>query len=167
MSAVAGPVERDDDVDPRLVGAIIAVAIALLIAVAGLSALPGFGWWFGIAGLPGTTLLAWRMAPWAVRGGTRDAARVALELGVLSILVADVLVVTGMLAADVLGAAGSVPGSLDVAAALGAILQVAAAFVPLTLIGAFLFGIPAAVIVLPAAVAWSVVLRHVIGARPA
>jgi hypothetical protein len=152
--------------DVRVTGAVVAAGIALAIAVAGISALPGLGWVFGIAGLPGTTWLAWRMAPRAVRGGNRDAARVSLELAVLSILIADVLVVAVPLGAQALGAVGSIPPSVDQGAVIGAIVQAAVAFVPLTLIGAFLFGLPAAIVVLPAAFAWTAIVRRVAGVRP-
>jgi len=163
MSAFDPVIDRNATTDPRVVGAVVAAAISIGIATAGVSALPGLGWWFGIAGLPGTALLAWRLAPRAIHGGMRDGARVSLELAVLSIVVADVLVVAVLLATETVGAAGSTPVSSGFGALVGVVIQVAAAFVPLVLIGAFLFGLPAAVVVLPAALLWTAIVRRVAG----
>jgi hypothetical protein len=155
--------ERAKPPDVRLIGAVVAAAIALLIAVVGLALVPGSGWVLGIAGLPGTTWLAWRLAPRAVRGGIADTARVALELGILSILLADALVVAVLLGWEAVGAAGSQPASVDLTAMVGAAIEVALAFVPIAVIGAFMLGLPAAIVVLPAAFAWTVAVRALSG----
>jgi hypothetical protein len=159
MSAFDGAAGRTEPADVRLIGAIVAAAIALAIAVVGLALVPGSGWVFGIAGLPGTTWLAWRLAPRAVQGGISDGALAALELGILSILVADALVVAVVLGWDSVSAAGSPPASIDLSAMVGAAIQVAFAFVPIALIGAFIVGIPAAIVVIPAAFLWTFVIR--------
>lgn len=155
--------ERTEHSDVRLIGAVVAAAIALVIAVVGLALVPGSGWVLGIAGLPGTTWLAWRLAPRAVRGGIGDTARVALELGIVSILVADALVVAVLLGWEAVGAAGSQPASVDLTAMVGVAIRVALAFVPIAVIGAFMLGLPAAIVVLPAAIVWAFVVRAVSG----
>jgi hypothetical protein len=109
MSAFDRAAERNDPLDIRPIGAVVAAAIALAIAVVGLALVPGSGWVFGIAGLPGTTWLAWRLAPRAAQGGIGDGARVAIELGILSILVADALVVAVLLGWEAVSAAGPSP----------------------------------------------------------
>ena len=151
--------------DTRVIGAIVAAVIALAIAIAGAWAVPWFGWVVGIAGLPGTTWLAWHLAPRAVRGGTGDAVRVALELGVLAILVADGLVVAVLLGSAALGAVGASQFAIDPTSLIGGIVQVALSFVSLVVIGACIVGIPAAVVVLPAAFVWAAIVRRVSGAR--
>lgn len=165
MRAFDRVAERDERLDVRIVGAMAAGVIALTIAGIGALLVPGSGWVLGVAGLPGTTWLAWRMAPRAIRGGIGEAARVAVELGVLSILIADALVAAVLLGWSALTTAATTHGASDVAAGVGALIQFASSFVALVLIGAFMFGIPAAIVVLPAAFAWTAVLRRLVGAR--
>ena len=159
MSAFDHVAGQTEPPDVRVIGAVVAASIALVIAVAGLAIVPGSGWVLGIAGLPGTTWLAWRLGPRAVRGGIGDTVRVALELGILSIVVADALVVAVLLGRETVAAAGSQPASVDLAAMVGAAIQVAFAFVPIALIGAFMLGLPAAIVVLPAAFVWAFAVR--------
>lgn len=164
MSAFDHAARRTKPADVRLIGAIVAAALALAIAVVGLALVPGSGWVFGIAGLPGTTWLAWRLAPRAVEGGISDGALAALELGILSILVADALVVAVLLGWEIVSAAGSPAASVDLTTMVGAAIQVAFAFVPIALIGAIIVGIPAAIVVIPAAFLWTFLMR-ILGSR--
>jgi hypothetical protein len=171
MIAFDGVGERVGDVDVpcaagtvRAVGAIIAAGIAIAVAVVGLWLVPGSGWVLGIAGLPGTTWLAWRLAPRAVRGGVGDAVTVAVELGALAIVVADALVVAVLLAWAAINALGAPHVTIDPSGAIGGVIQVAVSSVALMVIGAFIFGIPAAIVVLPAAFLWTFLVRRIVRA---
>jgi hypothetical protein len=46
---------------------------------------------------------------------------------------------------------------------VGAVIQVGFAFVPLAVIGAFMFGLPAAIVALPAAIVWAFIVRVLSG----
>ena len=147
-------------------GAIVAGAICAVIAAGGWVVAPPIGWIVGAIGFPGTTMLAWWMSPHAVAATRHGAVGVAAELAVGSILIADALVVgIGLLAAAVGSVATMTVGGGSVSAAdlVGAMVGGVSIGILYFLIGALAVGIPVAVIVVPAALTWAVVVRWLTG----
>jgi hypothetical protein len=164
MNVVDDAVEAPERPDVRAVGAIVAAVIALVIAVAGAWLIPAGGWVLGIVGLPGTTVVAWRLAPRAASSPARASLRVAVELTFWSIIVADVLVVVGLLGWAAMTGLATSDGTIDIGASIVTIAQTAVWSVAIVAIGAVFVGIPAAILVAPAAVAWVVIVRRVAAA---
>lgn len=149
---------------PRL-GAIVAATICSVIAWGGWLIGPPGGWIVGAIGFPGTTILAYRLAPQVLGATRRGAIGVAGELAIGSILVADALIVSVIIIAAVLGSAGTAPvepaaslvdavGGL-VASLVGGVLIGILSFI----IGAIVIGIPIAIVVVPAALVWALAVR--------
>ena len=128
----------------RVVGAVVAAVIALVIMVVG-AWLVRDGWMLGVAGLPGTTVLAWILAPRAAAAGTGTAIRAACELAVLSVVVADAWISVFL-----------------TAFAENEVLWV----VWILLVGAIVFAPIATIVVVPAALAWVAILRRIAGPIP-
>src|SRR5262245_10192483 len=156
----------------RLIGAIVAASIAGAVAIAGWLQgagtvwMPGWtpiadtGWWFGLLGLPGTTVIAWRLAPRAIEDGAWSAVRVAIQLAGLAIVVTDVILVGGLLGWAAVSAVATDRGPLDLVASVVALVQVAVTFGGMVVLGLLFYGIPAATIVLAAAVGWVASVRR-------
>jgi hypothetical protein len=147
-------------------GAIVAAAICVVIAVGGWLQAPPMGAIVGAIGFPGTTTLAWRMGPHVVAARRRGAVALAGELAVGSILLADALVVGIVLLGAAVGGGGSmtIDGSAASAVDLvGGLSAGAAVGIFYFVVGAIVIGIPVAVIVVPAALAWAEIVRWLAG----
>jgi hypothetical protein len=147
-------------------GAAVAAAICVTIALGGWLLAPPSGWVVGAIGCPGTTVLAWRMAPKVIAATRGGAFAMAVALAIGAILVADALVVGGILVGAAVEAVRS--SSLDGAAIsavglVGGMVGGAAMGIFLFLVGAIVVGIPVSVIVMPAALIWAAVVRHLAG----
>jgi hypothetical protein len=153
-------VEAPERPDVRAVGALVAASLSIIIALVGWLLVPDVGWILGIAGIPGTTVVAWRLAPRATVGGTRRAIRVAGELALFSILVADALITGLLLAWTVIGAltAGAPTAPTDI---LIGVVGLALYFIGVFAIGAVFYGLAASVVVVPAALTWVVIVRRI------
>jgi hypothetical protein len=144
----------------------VAAAICAIIAVGGWLQSPPGGAIIGAIGFPGTTMLAWRMGPHVVAATRRGAVAVAGELAVGSILVADALVVGIVLLGAAVGGAGSMTiqgGAVSTVDLVGGLFAGAAVGIFYFVVGAIVVGIPVAVIVVPAALAWAVIVRWLAG----
>jgi hypothetical protein len=139
------------------------VAAAICVAIAGLGwAMVPEGWVLGVVGLPGTTFLAWRMGRTVATSTRSGAVGVALGLSVGTILMADALVVGLIVIAASIGGFDSL--TVDGGATFLATLLGGAAFgLFMLVIGAFVVGIPVAVVVVPAALIWAALVRFLVG----
>jgi hypothetical protein len=147
-------------------GAIVASAICVVIAVGGWLQAPPMGVIVGAIGFPGTTMLAWRMGPHAVAATRGGAVAVAGELAVGSILLADALVVGIVLLGAAVGGGGSMTIDGDAASAVdlvGGLSGGVAIAIFYFVVGAIVIGIPVGVIVVPAALVWAVIVRWLAG----
>jgi hypothetical protein len=140
VNAIELDVEQDEPWI-RAVGAMVAAVIALVVTVVG-AWLVKSGWMLGAAGLPGTTVVAWILAPRAVAAGRGNAIGVACELAVLSVVIAYAWI-----------------SILLTVFAGNEVAWVAWMLV----VGAIVFGPLATVIVLPAAFTWTAIVRRVAG----
>jgi hypothetical protein len=157
------------DPDIAWLGALTAVGLCLVIAVVGFIISPPMGALFGAVGMPGTVVLAYRLAPSMATADRLTAVWLAARLSFATILIADALTIAGiglMVLASVVGAPSSGAPGVDVAGAIGAIIGLTFYGVLVFLVGLLLAGIPAALVVLPAALLWSVVIRS-LGQRQA
>ena len=155
-------VETRGTPDVPAVGAIVAATISITIASIGWLLVPDVGWILGIAGLPGTTVLAWRLAPRAVMGDTKRAIRVAGDLALFSILVADGLITCVLIVWTVMGALTSGEPTAPADILIGAV-GLALYFIGIFAIGAVFYGLAASVVVLPAALIWVAIVRRIAG----
>lgn len=143
------------------VGAVVAVATCLAIAMAGWLLVP-MGWVLGIAGLPATTFLAWRMGHRVVTDESSSAVWTAFLLGVETILVSDALVAIVLTCAALasLVASGITMGLGDPVTSIGGAFAFGLEAFGL---GALFVGIPVAFVVVPAALVWAGVVRALAG----
>lgn len=154
---------KEDEPWIRAVGAVVAAVIALVIAVLG-AWLVRDGWMLGVAGLPGTTVLASMLAPRAVTGERRHAVRTAGRLALYAILLADGLASRFIVAWAAVTTLANGDGPSDVFGIAIGVIGAAAYFVGVFAIGAVFFGLAASVVVLPAALIWVALVRRL--ARP-
>jgi hypothetical protein len=158
------------DADLAWFGALTAVGLCMLIAIFGFIISPPMGALFGAVGMPGTVILAYRLAPSMATADRLAAVWLAARLSFEAILIADALTIAGiglMVLASVIGAPSSGSPGLDVAGAIGAIIGLTFYGVLVFLVGLLLVGGPAALVVLPAALLWSVVIRSAARRRSA
>jgi hypothetical protein len=145
----------------RMIAAGVAGAICLAIAGLGWLLAPE-GWVLGLVGLPGTTLLAWRMGGHLTTSTRSGAAGVALGLSVGTILITDALVVGLIVISASVGAFASLTtdgGATFLATFFGGAVFGLFMFV----LGAIVVGIPAAIVVVPAALIWAALVRFLVG----
>ncbi len=147
------------------IGAVVSIAICIVIAAVGWLMAPE-GWVLGVAGLPATTFLAWRMGPSVVAASTgRDVVNRAVLLSAGAIVLTDALVIIISIGSVVVSSVDSV--SIDGGASAVAVLAGGLAFgVFAFLLGALIVGIPVAIVVVPAALVWAAVVRRLVR-RPA
>jgi hypothetical protein len=144
----------------RMIAAGVAGAICLAIAGLGWLMAPE-GWVLGLVGLPGTTLLAWRMGRPVAASTRSGAVGIALGLSVGTILLADALVVGLIVISASIGGFDSL--TVDGGATFLATLLGGAAFgLFMFVIGAIVVGIPVAVVVVPAALIWAALVRFLV-----
>jgi hypothetical protein len=152
--------------DRRFVGVLVATFICAVITICGAAVTTG-GWVVGAVGWPAAIGLAWRFAPEAaVAPGTRPLA-VALWYEARVILATDALIMIAWALIMVLSGPSWVftdhgPLEWPVYAAGGVVLLAALAFAGY-LLGLAVVGLPALVLVLPAAVLWAVILKVIVG----
>ncbi len=150
------------DTDIAWLGALTAVGMCVLIAAIGFVISPPMGALFGAVGMPGTVVLAYRLAPSMATADRLAAVWLAVRLSFETILIADALTIAGiglLLLASVVGTPSSGSPGVDVAGAIGAIIGLTFYGVLVFLVALLLVGVPAALVVLPAALIWSVVIR--------
>ena len=149
-----------------LLGAGVAALLCAAIAWLGwLVDLPG-GWMVGLLGLPGSTVLAWKLAPRVISADRGGAFGVAVGLAIGSILVADAIVVAFFVAGS---AAGIMTGvSIDgtpspFAEAIGGLAGLALLGIVVFVVGALSVGMLVSVIAVPAALIWAALVRWLAG----
>jgi len=146
------------------VGAVVAAAICVAIAALGWQLAPE-GWVLGIAGLPATTYLAWRMGPGVAAATGRNAVNRAVVLSAATIVLSDALVILVLIGWVVVDSVDSISidgGASAIAALVGGLAFGVLAF----LIGGIVVGVPVVVVVFPAALVWAAVVRRLVR-RPA
>jgi len=152
--------------DHRFVGVLVATFLCAVITVAGAAISPN-GWLVGAIGWPAAIGLAWRFAlEAAVASGTRLLA-VALWYGARVILATDALIMAGWVVLMVLYGTSWVftdrgPLEWPVYAVAGLVMLGALAFAGY-LLGLAVVGLPALVLVLPAAILWAVIVKVIVG----
>ena len=156
---------------PASLGALIAAAICAVVALVGGLIQPPEGVIVGLIGLPGTTWLAYRLAPAIVVADRRTALKLALILAVRAVLIGDAIVVAAIGLWTLPQALGTLlamsdPGSMLAYAITGPVVFLALG-VLLFLFGLVFFGLPAIAICIPAAIVWAGVVRAVGSRRPA
>jgi hypothetical protein len=159
IDAIA-PTHSDTHVHAAAIAACVAAIQCVGIAIAGWQIAPE-GWVAGIVGLPSTTFLAWRMGPGVAAAGRDGAVGRAVGLSIATILLTDALVVAILLLGSGAGFTGSWigPGTGD---PLTAIVNGVGLGIVLYFYGALIVGIPAAVIVVPAALVWAAIVRRLV-----
>jgi hypothetical protein len=124
------------------------------------------GWIVGVIGLPGTTALAWRIAPRVIDATRRGAVARALGLAVGSVMITDALVSIVMAAAETLGGISTLSADgreLTLPAIATAGLTALALAIFLFLVGAVFVGLVVLASVVPLAFIWAGLVRLLAG----
>lgn len=147
-------------------GAAVAVTICAVIAALGWLEAPPAGSIVGLIGLPGASILAWRIAPRVLETSGRGAVAVALRLVVSSILIADAIVSVAIAAAMMLDGTATVfvgGGQTALPGIFTALFTGTALAIFLFILGAFFVGLLALIYVVPIALLWAGVVRWLAG----
>jgi hypothetical protein len=168
MTEWNGTVSRTDprgsDKAVNWLGALVAVAICIAIAALGVLLVSPTGGLFGAIGMPGMAILAYHFAPAIVGANWRSASGLILHLTFGSILLADVVIVAGFMAWFIANGAAEMFAMHDLASALIAgstsVVALGMLGVVIVIAGMIICGLPAAIVVLPSAIIWAVLVRY-------
>jgi hypothetical protein len=145
-------------------GALVAVVICIGIAAVGVLLNPPAGGLFGAIGMPGMAILAYHFAPAVVGANRRTTAGLILRLTFGSILLADALIVAGYTIWVIANRATEVFAMHDLASALivgsTSLIALGVLGVVIVIAGMIIYGLPAAIVVLPSAIIWAVLVRY-------
>jgi hypothetical protein len=147
------------ETDVRRLGVLVALAICALVTAAGLLIVPPEGAAIGLLGVPGSTILAWRIAPTVAASNRWRAMGMGTFVAGLGAIVIGDVIVSAVLAA---GAAVQPAGGLDgapIAAVLAIPVAYVGAFVGLAVLGALFGGPVAALLTVPCGIAWALLVR--------
>ena len=157
------PEAADSEATVPWLGGLVAAVMCMVFAFAGWLIAPPTGWIIGVVGIPGTTFLAWRMAPRVIHASGTRVLAIAGGLAIGSIFIADSIVSIVVATASIVSETGHVLADGGEVTLPGFITAGVVAFafsIFLFIVGAVVVGVFALVSVVPAALIWAVTVRR-------
>jgi hypothetical protein len=148
--------------DASRLGAMCAALICALVAALGFLMNPPTGWLLGIAGLPASTFVAWRLAPSVVTAGRWSALGLASLMAAATYVLSDLVISIGIVVWAMISAVLSAlvhPGQPSLPGFAELLVAIVPGVIFLFVVGAAIFATTAIPTVLVAALVWVVAVR--------